>query len=76
MASAGTSFIAKLKRTIATRKFIVFLVVLWIYSVVIYYFQTFEILTLRGIAVIAVLGVPMLLAILFTLELAVHRLIE
>jgi hypothetical protein len=72
--SKGTPFLAKLKRAILTRKFIVVLILLWVYTIAFYYLQLVEILTFTGVLVIVLLGVPMFIAIMFTMELAFNRL--
>jgi hypothetical protein len=72
--SRVTSFLTKLKRAIAKHKLEVGLMLLWVYTVAIYYFQFVGILMFRDIAVIVMLGVPMIIAVVGLIELLVRRL--
>ena len=62
-------------KAIITHKTTAIVVILWVYSGVVYYLEIVNpILTLRGLIVVFLLGAPMILAFVGTIELIVHRL--
>ena len=66
--------IIKLKRVIIRHKSLAILMILWAYSIMVYFLQLANILMFRGLSVIVLLGVPIMFAIVGTIELFVQRL--